>query len=111
MIVSTSFQIGVRGGTEWLHTRNDFVRQSRTDAAGPGVGSKDDLPSLQYPSGVRNSEFPASSRSTRVTGVLVCRFTAFRSTSLAANWDTNLYGQNEHAGTLVAARAPLKEVT
>lgn len=50
-MVSTSFQIDVRGETEWLHTRNDFVRQSRTDAAGPGVGSKDDLRSLQDPSG------------------------------------------------------------
>jgi hypothetical protein len=46
-----------------------------------------------------------------VTGVLVWRFTAFRSTSLAASCDTNLYGQNEHAGTLAAARVPLTEVT
>jgi hypothetical protein len=66
---------------------------------------------FKLPLDVRNREFPASSRSIRVTGVLVCRFTAFRATSLAANCETNLYGQNEHAGTLVAARVPLTEVT
>ena len=66
---------------------------------------------FNVPLDVRKREFPESSRSTHVTGVLVCRFTAFRSTSLAVSCDTSLYGQNEHAGTLAAARAPLNEAT
>ena len=45
-MVSASLQIDLKGGVGWLHTWNDFVRQSRTDAACPGISSKDDLPSL-----------------------------------------------------------------
>lgn len=66
---------------------------------------------FKVPLDVRNRESPASFRSMRVTGVLVCRFTELRSTSLAASCDTNLYGQSEQAGTLIAARAPLTDVT
>jgi hypothetical protein len=35
------------GMRDWLHTWNDLVRQSRTDAASPSIGSKDDLLRLQ----------------------------------------------------------------
>lgn len=66
---------------------------------------------LMVPLAVVKSDSLASSFFTRVTGVLVCKFIAPRCTSFAANCATNLYGQNEQAGTLVAALAPFTEVT
>lgn len=45
------------------------------------------------------------------TGVLVCRLTALRETSLARICHTNLYGQREQIELLSASLAPLIDVT
>ena len=110
-MVSANVQINLRG--VWagcIHGTILFVKAGQMPLV-QALVAKTTFLAFRVPLEVRSREFPALSRSTRVTGVLVCRFTALRSTSLAASCDTNLYGQNEHAGTFVAARAPLKEVT
>lgn len=50
-MVSANLQINLRGSVGRLHTRHNLVRQGRTNAAGPCIRSKNNLPSLQGSSG------------------------------------------------------------
>jgi len=52
-------QIDLRERVGWLHTRHDFIRQRGTDAAGPSIGRKDNLLSLQGASGCSYQRIPS----------------------------------------------------